>query len=172
MWHTFFYIFCAEGFVVVYLVGPSSLSRRLAAILSYLLAPLSRSRSFWPVAHPSLPHSIKCGQPNFCVLQRFRTFSVVIWKWRCGYGQGGTGQTGSCAKFKTEVNCQTVSNGRRKWQLHAASAAPCWFPFFIVFLFLLAMIFLSFLFYWVIGAFICHTPHARFMPAMCQWPCG
>lgn len=23
-------------------------------------------------------------------------------------------------------------------------------------------------FYWVIGAFICHTPHARFMPAMCH----
>lgn len=122
--------------------------------VAFLLA----SGASFAVPHPSLPHSIKCGQPNFCVLQRFRTFSVVIWKWRCGYGQGGTGQTGSCAKFKTEVNCQTVSNGRRKWQLHAASAAPCWFPFFIVFLFFVShdfFVIFVLLSYWRI-----HLPYA------------
>lgn len=39
---------------------------------------------------------------------------------------------------------------------------------FVLLVFFFAPWFFVVVFYWVIGAFICHKPHARFMPAMCH----
>lgn len=88
-------------FVVVYLVGLSSLSCP-TAILSYLLAPLSRTRSFEPFSFSFRPHI-----PSISVF--FNVFAEFPFFFFRGNSQGGRQRersTGSCAKFKTEVNCQ------------------------------------------------------------------